>query len=425
MMSNLEDFKGDVSQCLRCSMCKWIPQVQIKSKEFASTCPSIDCFNFHGYSGGGRLILALAILSNRLDMDEDVIDNIYKCTECGACDVACKYLNNLSPLEVIQALREKAVDLGVGPIPAQKSYILNILEKHNPYGEPHEKRFDWLPDDIKITQGAELVYFVGCTSSYRRKELAIATARILNIAGIDFDLMGMDEFCCGSPQLRVGDKENFNPIASHNIEKLKKRGIKEVIFSCAGCYTTFKVEYPKIQKFSFKVTHSTEIFNRLLKNGKLKIRKNIDLKVTYHDPCHLGRGSEREKKWYGINVKPRPFVTVEVPPKPLRRGTYGIYEPPREVIQQIPGLEFIEMERIKEYSYCCGAGGGVKSAYPEFALFTSENRIKEAKKTGADAILTACPFCVTNLQDGIDSTHENLECYDICEILLKALESDN
>nr|MDO8084909.1 heterodisulfide reductase-related iron-sulfur binding cluster [Candidatus Sigynarchaeum springense] len=418
----LEEYRQLASRCLRCSLCKFIPQVAIKSQEFSTICPSIDRYNFHNYSGGGRLITALCILSNKLQFSPDVVDVVYKCTECGGCDVSCKYLNTLEPLEVIQALREKAVETGAGPMLVHKVYIQKVQEVHNPYGEKHGQRFAWLPDDVKLSENAPVAYFVGCTSAYRRKEIAIATARVLQAAGVRFTILGEDEFCCGSPVLRVGDKKAFTDIARHNIQAIQQRGIKQVIMSCAGCFSTFCVEYKRVANYKFKVFHTSQYFARLLKEKKLIPKIAIPKIVTYHDPCHLGRCGEPYKRWRGITLKILTVIKLTIPPKHLRRGQHGVYQPPRDVIRQVPGLKLVEMERNQGYAYCCGAGGGVKSAFPDFALFTSKNRVKEAKRTGAEILVSACPFCATNLQDAIREEGNTLQYHDISEILLKSLQ---
>ncbi|MFX1599648.1 MAG: 4Fe-4S dicluster domain-containing protein, partial [Promethearchaeota archaeon] len=179
---NEQEYRKMIKSCLRCSICKWIPQLQIKSKKYATICPSIDMFNFHAYSGGGRIIIALALEMGRIEPSQELINIVYKCTVCGGCAVACKFLNTLEPLEIIVRLREKLVSLGYGPMTKQQQYIESIRTNNNPYNEAHEKRFNWLPQDIKIDPDAKVLYFVGCTSSYRRKEIAIATARIMNAA---------------------------------------------------------------------------------------------------------------------------------------------------------------------------------------------------------------------------------------------------
>jgi len=419
---SLEEYEDIIKKCLRCSICKWIPQIQIKSQKYASICPAMDRYNYHTYSGGGRIILALSLYLNRIELTEEFADIIYKCSACGGCAIACKYLNRLEPLEIIYILRELLVEKGIGPMPQQKKYADSAMKNYNPYNEPHEKRIDWVSNDIKISKDAKTAYFVGCTSSYRRKEIAIATAKLLNKAGIEFRLLGSDEWCCGSPLLRTGMKKEALELMKHNIETIENLGIEEVIFSCAGCYSTFKAHYPRYQKYNFKVIHSSELFEKLISEGKLVLKKAMPIKVTYHDPCHLGRDSEPYYEWHGKMVEVMPIIKLAIPPKKLRRGTFGVYEPPRNVIQQIPELKLIEMERIKEYSYCCGAGGGVKAQYPEFALFSAKNRIDEAESTGADYLISACPFCSTNLQDAIKETGSKLKFYDISELLLEVLE---
>ncbi len=422
---NEQEYQQMIKRCLRCSICKWIPQLQIKSQKYATICPSIDMFNFHAYSGGGRIIIALALEMGRLKPSQDLMDIVYKCTECGGCAVSCKFLNTLEPLEIIVKLREKLVSMGYGPMPKQKQYIKSIKSNNNPYNEPHENRLDWLPNDIKIDPNAKTIYFVGCTSSYRRNEIAIATARALNAANYPFKILTENEFCCGSPILRTGDKNSFIDQVNKNIDIIENEGIETVVFSCAGCFDTFKVDYPLEREYNFKILHSTELFNKLLDTGQLNLTKEIPLKVTYHDPCHLGRNSEPYEEWDGDVLQMIPLVSINMPEKPKRCGKFGIYDSPRNLLNKIPGLNFIEMERIKEYSYCCGAGGGVKSAFPEFAIKTAINRIEEAEDTGAEIITSACPFCSTNLNDGIVEKGSNLKFYDISELLLMAIESSS
>jgi len=401
----------------------------IKSQKYATCCPAIDNYNFHAYSGGGKIILALAYEMGRIKNLEELRDVVYKCTECGACAIACKYLNTLEPLEIIMRLREKLVQDGIAPMPKQKLYIDAVKNVNNPYNEPHEKRMDWITDDIKLDNNAKVLYYVGCTSSYRRKEMAIAAARVMNLAGIKFSILTDEEYCCGSPVLRTGDIKTFKEILNKNLDIIESRGIETIVFSCAGCYDTFKVDYPLYRDYNFKVLHTTELFNQLIDQGKLKFTKKLPLVVTYHDPCHLGRNAERYEDWDGDIVNLMPLVSINIPPKPKRTGSKGIYDAPRNILRKIPGLKFVEMERIMEYSYCCGAGAGVKSAFPEFALNIAIDRIEEAEDSGAEALISACPFCSTNLQDGIKKKGSNLKFYDISELMLMALdvniENDN
>lgn len=424
-LKKLTDYRDIMERCIRCSMCKWIPQVQIKSWKYAQVCPSIDEYNFHAYSGGGRMIVALSLLSERIGYSEEVLNIAYRCTACGACSVSCKYLNDLEPLEVIEALRKKIVEDGQGPLPVHQKYIQLTEEVHNPYGEAPANRLAWLPSDVVVSKDAPLAYFVGCTASFRRQEIAIATGHILNKAGVEFQLLGEDEFCCGSPIMRVGADEQVKSLIQRNIEEFKARGIQKIVTSCAGCYSTMKAEYPRYYKHDIEIVHTSELLDQLIKEGKLTFKKELPLTVTYHDPCHLGRCSEPYKEWHGQIMEPISLVRIPVPPKPLRKGTNGCYYPPRNVLQAIPGLKLVEMERIKEYAYCCGAGGGVKAAFPEFAVNTARRRVEEAKDTGAQILVSCCPFCSTNLQDAINADNTDLKFYDLTELVLMALEDES
>jgi Fe-S oxidoreductase len=164
-----------------------------------------------------------------------------------------------------------------------------------------------------------------------------------------------------------------------------------------------------------------ELFEELIESGQLNLTNEVPLTVTYHDPCHLGRNAERYEEWDGDVVDLMPMISINMPPKPRRTGSKGIYNAPRNILRKIPGVRLVEMERIKEYAYCCGAGAGVKSAFPELALFAAKNRIEEAEDTGADTLVSACPFCSTNLQDGISERSSKLKYYDISELLLMSL----
>jgi len=193
-----------------------------------------------------------------------------------------------------------------------------------------------------------------------------------------------------------------------------------VVTACAYGYHAFKVLYDKYDlRGDLEVLHITEFLDRLIKDGKLKPAKKLTMKVTYHDPCHLGRLGEPWIRWEG---KPVPGSQRRFdPPKEFRRGTYGIYEPPRDVIRAIPGVRLAEMDRIKEYAWCCGAGGGVSVSNPEFSRWTANERIAEAEATGAEAIVTACPWCEKNFTEAIKTSGSRLKVYDIVELLDKAV----
>ncbi len=367
------------------------------------------------------MIMASALLKGRIQFTPEMLDVLYRCTNCGGCEVACKWVYDLEPNEVIHELRVHAVESGVGPLPAHKKYIDLVERTHNPYGEPPDKRPAWLPNDVRLDNDSETLYFVGCTASYRRVEIAQATARILNAADEGFRLLGSQEQCCGSPVYRVGDRERALEVMRANVELFKEQGIRRVVTSCSGCYNMLKVEYPRNVKTDFEVIHISQLMESLMRDGRLRPVREVPLRVTYHDPCHLGRMAEPYEPWEGQRVEVLTLVYMYDPPKPERRGAKGVYDAPRDVLAQIPGVQLIEMERIREYSYCCGAGAGVKSAYPDFALWTAGNRLEEAEATGADALVSCCPFCATNFRDAIKERKTRMKFYDLTELVWESI----
>ncbi len=417
-LGKLEDM---MDSCVRCSKCKFIPQLVIQSKRFSSICPSIDYYNFHAYSGGGRMITASAYHKGRIEFTQEMLDVLYGCTNCGGCEVSCKWVYELEPNEAIHELRVAAVEAGAGPMPKHQNYIGMVEHNKNPYGDDPEKRLSWLTDDITTNEDSSTLYFVGCTASYRREEIAVATAKILNHAGEEFRLMGSDEMCCGSPVYRVGDEKRAIQIMHDNIKHFKEAGIEKIITSCSGCYNMLKVEYPRFVEHDIEVVHISQVIEGFMKSGQIRLTNAVPLKVTYHDPCHLGRMAEPYESWEGEKIEVISQVYIYDPPKPERRGAGGVYDAPRNVLKQIPGIELVEMERIREYAYCCGAGGGCKSAYPDFALWTANERLEEAESTGASALVSACPFCGTNFRDGIKSRNSSMEYFDLTELVLRGL----
>jgi Fe-S oxidoreductase len=252
------------------------------------------------------------------------------------------------------------------------------------------------------------------------QKLAKATAKILQKAGVNFGIAGDAETCCGGRAYQMGYREDFLNQAKKNMALIKKAGVKTLVTGCADGYQAFKVLYDKYNlKGDLEVLHITEYIDRLIKQGKLKLTKKVNLNVTYHDPCRLGRLSEPWIHWEGKKIPGYKFVFD--PPKTYRRGTNGIYAPPRDILASIPGIKLTEMDRIKEYSWCCGAGGGVNESNPEFAAWTANKRIEEATSTGAEALVSACPWCESNFNKTLKATGSSLKVYDIVELVAKAI----
>ncbi len=292
-------------------------------------------------------------------------------------------------------------------------------------GMAKDKRGEWANGlDVKdVTQEkTEVAFWAGCRFSYDEelRKVPRAAVTLLRKAGIDIGILGKNESCCGGRAYQMGYRGEFVKFAENNIELWKTAGIKTIVTSCSDCYYTFKRLYPQLGS-KVEVLHTVEYIDRLIKQGKIKLRKKVPMKVTYHDPCHLGRQGEQYVPWNGKEKKILNQVVIYDPPKPRYNGAWGIYEPPRDVLKSIPGLQLVEMERIREYSWCCGAGGGCIDAYPEFSSWTAGERITEAKATGAEAIVTACAWCERNFLDSTKATGQKLKVLDIIELVQQAI----
>jgi heterodisulfide reductase subunit D len=234
---------------------------------------------------------------------------------------------------------------------------------------------------------------VGCTASFdaNLREIAIHTTNILNALELNWGFLGNQEKCCGSVLLRMGDKE-FERIASENIKMFNELGIKTLVTSCAGCFKTIKQDYPKIGELNFEVIPFATLLSRLIEEGKIKFSKKLNLKVTYHDPCHMGRAC-------------------------------GEYDNPRKVLEALSkaGVEFIEMERNRENARCCGAGGGLKSGYPQVQQKMTTERVKDAERTGTTNLISTCPFCYQGLQKEIITMGSTIRMRDLVELVALAM----
>jgi Fe-S oxidoreductase len=421
----LEDYKADMLRCTRCSYCKWIPFDQVKSLRFAKGCPSVEYNKFQPYSAGGRLAAALSLLEGRSGYTGRFIDIAYNCLLCGNCDVTCKVCRyNMEPLQAMQELRFK-LNADSQVLPQHTAVIEGLHKGNNMMRKPGVGRGKWAERlEVKNlrSQKAGVVFHAGCRLSYDEElwPVAMAAVNILNKAGIDFGIMGEGETCCGGRAFQMGYREDFNRCAKRNIKAWTNAGVHTVVTACADCYHAFKRLYPEVGA-GFEVVHMVEYIDRLLRQGKLKLTRVVPMKVTYHDPCRLGRQGEPYVPWKGEEEKIRGAIVVYEPARPRYNGARGVYQPPRDVLKSIPGLELVEMERIKEYSWCCGAGGGVIDAFPDFAAWTAGERIEEARSTGAEAIVSACPWCERMFSDSLGKNGPGMKVYDVLELVERAI----
>jgi Fe-S oxidoreductase len=322
-------------------------------------------------------------------------EEIWRCTTCGKCPQQCP--RGVNQIEVGVSSRRIASEFDVFPAPVRpvRGVSASLIAEGNPIGEKREKRADWaegLP--VKpFTEGMEVLYFPGCYLSYdpRLKKVATATADILNRAGIDFGILGTKENCCGESIRKTGDDDLFKRLARENIKTFIENGVQKILVSSPHCFHTFKNEYSEF-KVNFEVLHLSQLLFELINEGRLEFTKEYVKKVTYHDPCYLGRHN-------------------------------GIYDEPREALKKIPGLELMEMADSREDSLCCGGGGGrIWMETPKGERF-SDLRVEQASEVGAEVLVTSCPYCITHFEDSrltLDVT-ENIEVRDITEIIQEAI----
>ena len=366
---------------------------------FLPSCPPGTRFKFSSYYATGRMLIGRGLQEGVLTLeDDDILERLYTCTVCRSCDENCGNLIGGHIVDVIESLRQMAVSAGC-TLPAHQIMIESLKKNDNVLERPKEERSAWSEGlNLKSLSedGIDVAFRAGCLLSLEpeMRGPALAALKLLRTAGVDVGIEGKDEVCCGGRAYEIGQMSEFTKYAEHNIEAYNTAGVRTVVVACADGLSHLKLLYPKLNiKMNFEVLHLVEYLDRLSQEGRIKFTREVPMKVTYHDPCHLGRYAD-------------------------------IYDAPRNILRRIPGIELVEMQRSREHSWCCGAGGGVKQAYPEFSLWTAEERIKEAKDTGATALVTSCPWCEKNFKDAAREYGENFEVYDIAEIAAQAVQEE-
>jgi Fe-S oxidoreductase len=323
-------------------------------------------------------------------------EEIWRCTTCGRCPQRCP--RGVGIIEVGVASRRLATEFGVFPAPVLplRGISASLVSDGNPLNGERKDRANWTEGlSVKeFTEGMEILYFPCCYLSYdpRLKRVARATAAILNKAGVDFGILGSKENCCGESIRKTGDEELFRRLAKENIKAFIDSGVKKILVSSPHCYHAFKNEYAEF-KVNFEVVHISQYLFELIREGRLDLPEEYTKKVTYHDPCYLGRHN-------------------------------SIYDEPREALKGIRGLELKEMPDNRADSLCCGGGGGrIWMETPKGERF-SDLRLDQAFGVGAEVLATSCPYCITNFEDSRKNREdgESLEVKDITEIILEAME---
>jgi Fe-S oxidoreductase len=320
-------------------------------------------------------------------------EEIWRCTTCGTCPSRCP--RGVNQIEAGVALRKIGAEYDVYPGQAAtiRNVVASLTSEGNSISGERAKRGDWAKDQQvnSYKEGMEILYFPGCYLSFdpRLKKVAVATAEILNKAGVKFGILGEKESCCGESIRKTGNEELFKRLAKENIKTFIDNGVKRVLVSSPHCYHTFKNEYPEFM-VHFEVVHMTQYLAELVAAGRLKFSKEYKKTITYHDPCYLGRHN-------------------------------GVYDEPRDILKMIPGLELREMVDNKQNSLCCGGGGGrIWMETPKEERF-SDLRLAQAVEVGAEVLATACPYCITNFTDSSLDLTEPFEIMDITEIIQQVI----
>jgi len=347
---------------------------------------------------------------------------------CGACQVTCRTYNfNLNPIQVMQELRCHFIEQGE-IIPEHQFVIEGLKREGNVFGEPKKSRGEWAErldvKDINLEK-VDVLFHAGCRMSYDDElwGTARAAVKILKAAGVNVGVAGKEESCCGGRAYEMGFKGELYNYADDMVSRVRSSGASRLVTGCADCYGTFKEYYPFIEReLGVEVLHITEYLDQLLKEGRIKPVRDIPLNVTYHDPCRLGRRGEKGVPWKGEYKRLAPHIFAPVPEKPMQIGLNGCYEPPRDLLKSIPGINLAEMERNRLYSWCCGSGGGVLEAFEDLAASSGLERLKEARGTGAEALVTACPWCERNFRDIAEENEIDLKIYDVVDLLYQSIE---
>ena len=339
-------------------------------------------------------------------------DVLWSCVTCGACVEQCpvdiEHVDHIVDMRRYQVLVE-------ANFPAELNQLFKGMEsKGNPWNLSPNMRMDWaqgldfevpvVGEDLESLESVDWLFWVGCAGAYedRAKKTTRAVAELLNIAGISFGVLGKGETCTGDSARRAGNEFVFQGLAQQNVETFKEFKVKKVVSTCAHCFNTLKNEYQEFG-IELEVVHHTQLLNRLVREGKLTPVQDgagaAKRSITYHDPCYIGRHNQ-------------------------------VYTPPRELLQVLPGAEFVEMERNSERSFCCGAGGARMWMEETIGERINLNRTTEAVGTGADQIAVGCPFCRVMLSDGLTAmqdsgdAREEVEVLDVAQMLLASVKGE-
>ena len=384
----------ELEACTNCQMC-------------ADVCPAVSASQEGELSALHRMKGLKQILKSRTGLFRKLLgkkqpsedqwkaysDTVFRCTLCGNCQEICPVGIHLKELWL--SLRQ---DLFHSKFYPEKVDMIrkNLEDSHNVFAEDNEERADWVedmrdaPDHGYLKDEAEVVYFTGCVASYfpLAQKIPVALAEILDVSGVDFTLLGEEEWCCGFPLLGAGSKDMLQAFVDHNVEAVKAKGAKKAIFACPSCYQMWREHYPR----DVEIEHATQLLMDLVRANRVPL-KELAMTVTYHDPCDLGRGAR-------------------------------VFDEPREVIRSIPGVTLVELPRHRENCQCCGGGGNLEMIDAKLSTEIAKKKIEEVLSTGADAVVTSCQQCVRTMTTYAKRNKVPLDVMDITELVNRALKRE-
>ena len=386
----------DTYTCTECGRCQDVCPAWNTGKPLS---PKLLIMNLrdHIFDEGEEIVWARKEGQERekVPLNPDVIEDevVWDCTTCGACMQECPV--NIEHVDHIVDMRRNLV-MAESRFPQEAGLMLRNLESaRNPWGVPQTQRAAWAEGlGVRVLedgQAPEYLYWVGCAASFddRSKKIAQATARTLQKAGVPFAILGPRELCNGDPARRIGNEYLFQQLAEENVGTLNGVGAKKIVVNCPHCFNTLRNEYPDFGG-TYEVVHHSQLFARLIAEGKLKPTEEIDSLITYHDPCYLGRHNR-------------------------------VYSEPRDVLDGVPGLRQVEMPRHRERGFCCGAGGARMWMEERLGKRVNQERTDEAAATGADILGVACPFCLVMLDDGVKAKRADIRVLDIAQVVAESV----
>jgi glycolate oxidase subunit GlcD len=379
------DTDNELLSCIQCGYCR-------------RGCPTFEVTHRESRNARGRNTLAYYLMTGEEKPSKEMAEAFYTCATCQTCTYYCPALIKVD--DIVQGARAKLFKEGFGS-EAVIALRKNIFSNENVYGSPKEERIEIYPpallemaEEGELKETAETLLFMGCVPSYSDTEMVPSLLKPLDKAKVDYTVLGENEGCCGLPLYLMGATDDFNSHIRKMIQRIKKTGAKELVTPCAGCYKAFKKLYAKNDDFDLEVYHSVHYLEKLIREGRIKLKEGFTKRVTYHDPCDLGR-------------------------------SFKIFDEPRDIIKSIPGVDFVEMEKNRLLARCCGGGGLIMANDHNLAKDVATVRVRDALDVGAELIITGCAACKDNLTKGARAIpkeeRRNIKAIDITELVAQLM----